>query len=100
MDYMMWCQFKKELVDMGMNLGLQLGKKDYKVPLSDGTSTILKGVTVKVAESVTQMPFSLQVEKDARGGDLSTNKDGNLQVTYQDVIWKIRPISYKRISYT
>ena len=33
------------------------GKKDYKVPLSDGTSTILKGVMVKVAEGASQRLF-------------------------------------------
>ena len=60
------------------------GKKDYRVPLSDGTSTILKGVTVKVSEEASQKLFPLQLEKDARNGNLSTNREGNLQVTYPD----------------
>ena len=60
------------------------GKKDYRVPLSDGTSTILKGVTVKVSEEASQRLFPLRLEKDARNGDLSTNREGNLQVTYHD----------------
>ena len=39
---------------------------------------------MKVAESASQRLFLLQLEKDTRGGDLSMNSDGNLQVTYPD----------------
>jgi len=60
------------------------GKKDYRVPQSDGTSTILKGVTVKVSEEASQRLFPLQLERNARNGNLSTNREGNLQVTYPD----------------
>jgi len=52
--------------------------------LTGGTSTILKGVTVKVSEEASQRLFPLRLEKDARNGDLSTNREGNLQVTYHD----------------
>ena len=52
--------------------------------LCDGTSTILKGVMAKVSEKESQQLFPLHLEKVARGGDLSTNEDSNLQVTYPD----------------
>ena len=63
-------------------LAIWKGKKDYRVPLNGGTSTILKGVTAKVSEEASQRLFPLQLEKYARNGNLSTNREGNLQVTY------------------
>ena len=65
-------------------LATQRGKKNYRVPLSDGTSTILKGVTVKVSEEASQRLFPLRLEKYARNGDISMNREGNSQVTYPD----------------
>ena len=62
------------------------GKKDYRVPLSDGTSTILKGVMVKVSEEASQQLFPIQLDRYARGGELSTNREGNLQVTILMVV--------------
>ena len=58
------------------------GKKDYIANFSDGTTTTLMGVTVKVSENAGQKLFPLHLEKAARGGDLSTNSDGSLLLTY------------------
>ena len=38
-----------------------------------------------MSEEASQRLFPLRLEKDARNGDLSTNREGNLQVTYPDV---------------
>ena len=35
-----------------------------------------------MSEEAFQQLFPLQLEKDARNGNLSTNREGNLQVTY------------------